>query len=280
MTTPDQAALPPLLPKPATVPCPAAAGVVILKFDREIVVDAEEHLPTVAACHAMGLPVRDAILAAEVGGVPCYSVQPLPAATALPPTLRTANLRAFLHRQTPAWRQAVTRALELATWRTEHRFCGCCGAPMQLNSADGALRCTRCAFESFPILSPAIIVRITRGQHDILLGRNRTFTTPCFSNFAGFVESGENFEEAIRREIREEVGVEVTDIRYFGSQNWPFPHTLLAAFTAEYASGEIRPDGDEIAEAAWFDARRPLPLVPSPGSISRALIDDFLNRNT
>ena len=73
-----------------------------------------------------------------------------------------------------------------------------------------------------------------------------------------------------------EGGVTVTDIRYFGSQNWPFPHTLLAAFTAEYDGGEVRPDGEEIAEAAWFDVRSPLPPIPQPGSISRAMIDDFL----
>ena len=266
----------PLLPKPATVVSPTAAGVVVLKRDREVVVDMEDSLPTVALCHAIGISLRESILAAEVGGVPCDSVQQLPLENALPPTLKTTNLRAYLNRQTSAWRQAVTRALELATWRDEHRFCGRCGAPMHLNSTDGALRCERCGFESFPILSPAMIVRVTRGDHEILLGRNRTFATPFFSNFAGFVESGETDEDAIRRELLEEVGVEVTAIRYFGSQNWPFPHTLLAAFTAEYASGEIHPDGEEIAEATWFDVRNPLHPIPQPGSISRAMIDDFL----
>ena len=268
----------PLFPKPVTVAQPAAAGVVVLKHDREVVVDAEGALPTIAVCHALGIPLREIILAAEIDGVPCYSVQQLPLENALPPTLQTTNLRAFLNRQSPSWRQAIIRALELATWRNEHRFCGCCGASMQLASDDGSLRCMHCGFESFPILSPAIIVRITRGEHEILLGRNRTFTTPFFSNFAGFVESGETYEDAIRRELREEVGVEVANIRYFGSQNWPFPHTLLAAFTADFASGEIHPDGDEIAEAAWFDVRKPLPPIPQPGSISRKMIDDFLAR--
>ena len=266
----------PLFPKPATVAQPTAAGIVVLKRDREVVVDSDGALPTIAVCHALGIPLREIILAAEIGGVPCYSVQPPPPEMELPPPLQTTVLRAFLNRQSSAWRKVTIRALELATWRNEHRFCGCCGALMQLAPADGSLRCTRCGFESFPILSPAIIVRITRGDHEILLGRNRTFTPPFFSNFAGFVESGETYEDAIRRELQEEVGVEVTNIRYFGSQNWPFPHTLLAAFTAEYASGEVRPDGEEIAEAAWFDVRSPLPPIPQPGSISRAMIDDFL----
>lgn len=266
----------PLLPKPAAVDKPAPAGVVVFSSNREILLDQSETPPTVAACQTLGLPLKDVLLAAEIGGLPYYSVQPLPPETALPSCWKTAGLRAFLNDCGKAVRQAVCRAVELSTWCAEHRFCGHCGAPMRLNPDDGALRCTRCGFESFPILSPAIIVRITRGDHEILLGRNRTFSTPFFSNFAGFVESGETYEDAIRRELREEIGVEVTAIRYFGSQNWPFPHTLLAAFTAEYDGGEVRPDGEEIAEAAWFDVRKPLPSIPQPGSISRAMIDDFL----
>ena len=265
-----------LLPKPAAVANPIAEGLVILKVDKEILIGQSGLLPTIAECHAKGLPLKDILLAAELGGIPCYSVQPLASDQPIPPNFKTTNLRAFLHGCDNALRQAVIRSLELATWRQEHRYCGCCGAPMKLHDKDGALRCTKCGYEAFPILSPAIIVRITRGDHEILLGRNRFFATPCFSNFAGFVESGETYEEAVRREVREEVSVEIQNLRYFGSQNWPFPHTLLAAFTAEYAAGEVHADGEEIVEAAWFDARSPLPPIPQPGSISRAMIDDFL----
>ena len=204
----------PFFPKPAAVAKPAPAGVVVFSVNREILIDQSGRPPTVATCQALGLPLKDVLLAAEIGGMPCYSVQQLAPETTLPPPLQTTSLRAFLNRQSPAWRQAITRAVELSSWRMEHRFCGRCGTAMQLNPDDGALRCTRCGFESFPILSPAIIVRITRGDHEILLGRNRAFSTPFFSNFAGFVESGETFEDAIRRELHEEIGVEVTDIAH------------------------------------------------------------------
>ncbi|MBR6471056.1 MAG: NAD(+) diphosphatase [Victivallales bacterium] len=266
----------PILSKPAAVAQPLAAGVVVLKSGNEILAGPSGQLPTIAECQAAGVPLKDVLMAAEVGGLPCYGAAALPAETAVPHPFKIVNPRAFLDGCGTVWRQAAIRALELMTWRQEHLHCGCCGSSMRLNPEDGAMRCTKCGFEAFPVLAPAIIVRVTRGDHEILLGRNRHFNTPFFSNFAGFVESGETYEDAVHREVLEEVGVKVQNLRYFGSQNWPFPHTLLAAFTAEYACGEVRPDGEEIVEADWFDIRHPLPPVPQPGSISRAMIDDFL----
>jgi NAD+ diphosphatase len=132
---------------------------------------------------------------------------------------------------------------------------------------------------SFPRLSPAVIMLIRRDEDKLLLARNRAFVDGFFSVLAGFVEPGESLEEAVAREVFEEVGIEVTDIRYFGSQPWPFPHQLMIGFTARYAGGEIRLQADEIAEAAWFSRHAPLPKLPGKLSIARRLIDAFLDEH-
>jgi len=118
---------------------------------------------------------------------------------------------------------------------------------------------------------------IRRGD-ELLLARNKAFADGFFSVLAGFVEPGESLEETVAREVREEVGLDVTDIRYFGSQPWPFPHSLMIGFTAAYAGGEIRLQADEIAEAAWFHKRGELPRLPGKLSIARRLIDTFLDQ--
>jgi len=134
-----------------------------------------------------------------------------------------------------------------------------------------ARRCPACDLSFYPRISPAIIVLVRRGE-EALLGQGNRFPGAFYSTLAGFVEPGETLEETLAREVREEVGVEVKDLRYFGSQPWPFPHSLMIAFTAEYAGGELRPDGVEIEECAWFDPDA-LPKLPPPISISRRLID-------
>jgi NAD+ diphosphatase len=137
-----------------------------------------------------------------------------------------------------------------------------------------ARRCPRCGFMSFPRLSPAVIMRIDRDDR-ILLARNVSFAQGFFSVLAGFVEPGESLEEAVVREVHEEVGLELTDIRYFGSQPWPFPHQLMIGFTARYAGGEIQIEPTELAEAGWY-GRDALPALPGKISISRRLIDAWI----
>ena len=267
------------LSRPAAEDALRPDGIIVLLCGRDLAVTSTDALPTAVECAAAALPPPvPAVRAAELDGIPFYAAADLPRESH-PATFHWTPLRAWLHHASASLRQAATRAIEVATWLKEHRFCGRCGRPMAIHPADGALRCPDCGFESFPILSPAIIVRVTRnGGRELLLAHNRTFTRPTFSNVAGFVESGETFEEAVRREVFEEVGIGVRDIRYFGSQNWPFPHTLLAGFTAEYDHGDLRPDGEEIDDARWFPVDGPLPLLPEPGSISRALIDDLLQQ--
>ena len=175
----------------------------------------------------------------------------------------------------PAAYARAQRAFQLLHWRRTHRFCGACG--MQLvrkTTGECAMCCPACRLDWFPRLNPVVITRITRGDR-ILLARRARGVLPFYSVIAGFVEAGETLEHAVAREIREEVGLEVRDIRYFGSQPWPFPNNLMIGFTAEHASGEIRVDVEEIGAAAWF-TRDDLPPIPRPISISRWLIDDYL----
>jgi len=162
------------------------------------------------------------------------------------------------------------RAFQLIEWERNHQFCSRCGTPMQPRTDERARACPACRFTSYPPVSPAVMVLITRGR-ELLLARKAIWPAGRYSAIAGFVEPGEMLEDTVARETREEVGVEVGNLRYFGSQPWPFPHSLMVAFTAEYAGGAVCPDGVEIEEATWFDVEA-LPHLPPSISISRRLI--------
>jgi NAD+ diphosphatase len=210
--------------------------------------------------------------AIEIGawnGRPCYALALADAER--PPDLRTLGLRAA-HGELGADGFAIAaRAAQLLTWDREHRFCGACGTPTERAVGEAARVCPACALRAYPRISPVIMVLIHRGR-EVLLARNRRNTNGVFSALAGFVEAGETLEQTIVREVREEVGVTVRDIRYFGSQSWPFPHSLMIAFTAAYDAGDVVPDGIEIAEAAFFDVDA-LPQLPAAGvSIASRLI--------
>jgi NAD+ diphosphatase len=166
------------------------------------------------------------------------------------------------------------RAVQLVEWQRTHRFCGRCGEPTEEAPGERARRCPSCSMLLFPRLVPAVIALVERDDGRALLARNARWPTTMFSCLAGFVEPGETLEAAVRREVGEEVGIEVGDVRYWGSQAWPFPHSMMIGFRAAYLGGEITCDGEEIAEADWF---RPdeLPGVPPPMSIARWLIDDW-----
>lgn len=168
------------------------------------------------------------------------------------------------------------RAYQILEWDRNHQYCSRCGTPTETRADERARACPACGFTSYPPVSPAIMILVTHGGK-LLLARKPAFPPGRYSALAGFVEPGETLEDTVARETREEVGVEVRNIRYFGSQPWPFPHSLMVAFTAEYAGGEIRPDGVEIEEARWFDPDR-LPKLPPPISISRRLIDTVAGR--
>lgn len=136
------------------------------------------------------------------------------------------------------------------------------------------MRCPSCGLLAFPVVSPAVIVLVRKGEQ-ILLAANRTFRGGMYSILAGFVEPGENIEETLHREVFEEVGIHVKNLRYVASQPWPFPHSLMIGYTAEWESGEIQPDGDEILDAGWYSADD-LPPIPPPLSIAGRLINDWI----
>ena len=142
------------------------------------------------------------------------------------------------------------------------------------NPVERALVCPKCGYTTYPKLSPAVIVLVTKGNK-ILLQRNTHYKFRNWTLVAGFVDAGENFEDAVRREVMEEASIEVKDLRYFGSQTWPFPSNIMVGFRAEYASGELTPDGEEVVESGWFDKDN-LPEIPLKGSIARAMIDAWL----
>lgn len=167
------------------------------------------------------------------------------------------------------------RAVQIVEWSRTHRFCGRCGEATEPAPGERAMRCPGCGLLSFPRLAPAVIVLITKGD-EALLARGRQFPLPMYSCLAGFVEPGETLEEAVHREVREEVGIELADLHYEASQPWPFPHSLMIGFTATWASGEIVIDEGEIMDAGWY-RRDDLPMVPPPISIARRLIDGWFH---
>ena len=173
----------------------------------------------------------------------------------------------------------ASRAMQINRWHNSTKYCSACGGELKDSETERAKICKICAKIFYPVLSPAIIVAVTK-ENKILLAHNNAIPDPNrYSILAGFVEPGESLEQTVAREIKEEVNINVKNIKYFGSQSWPFPHSLMLGFTAEYDSGEIKADGVEIGAADWFEAAK-LPGIPPHGSISRTLIDNFIKNNS
>lgn len=163
---------------------------------------------------------------------------------------------------------------EILYWDKNTQFCGVCGAPMKVHT-DISKRCTNCGKEVWPQLATAIIVLIHRGD-DVLLVHARNFKGDFYGLVAGFVETGETLEEAVRREVMEETGLTITNLRYFGSQPWPYPCGLMVGFNADYVSGEVHLQRSELSKGAWFNKNN-LPTIPEKLSIARKLLDNWLN---
>lgn len=163
-------------------------------------------------------------------------------------------------------------ALAAGRWDSQTRYCGCCGSPNKMKSEELAKVCTSCGHMTFPSISPAIIVAVTKGD-ELLLAHNANFRDGLYSVLAGFVDPGETLEEAVHREVLEEVGIRIHNVKYFTSQSWPFSSSIMLGFTAEYLSGDINPDGTEIVHADWFKGE--MPELPPEGTISRQLISNY-----
>ncbi len=209
-----------------------------------------------------------------LNGEPCYvcemarhelddgNLQPVPQRRMLAGDLNEAGFTMF------------SRALQFLSWQNNHRFCSRCGTPAEAHGRELCMQCPQCGYTQYPRITPCIITLVTRGDH-CLLGRSARFPNGMYSCLAGFMDAGESAEQALVREVREETGVEVGRLSYLGSQSWPFPHSLMLAFHAEYAGGDIVIDDDEIVAADWFHYES-LPFIPPPGSIARTLIDSWV----
>ncbi|HEY3278822.1 MAG TPA: NAD(+) diphosphatase [Syntrophorhabdaceae bacterium] len=205
-------------------------------------------------------------------GVPCYGVEA--GGGEAPAGGSWHGLRSLYGRIDGLTHKIAMRAIHLLEWEKNEHYCGRCGSETVNKAEVIAKECPRCGHTVFPRISPAVIVLVQK-EGKVLLARATRFAERMYSVLAGFVEPGESLEETVMREIEEEVGIKVKNIRYFGSQPWPFPDSLMIAFTADYESGEIAIDGVEIEEAAWFDPDQ-LPRIPGRISVARKLIDWFV----
>lgn len=230
-------------------------------------------LPLIQDPSALGLrPIRTLYLGA-LGGVTCCLGE-IGANAELPPGMSLIGLRQLFGSVDEDLFWVAGRAFQTLEFERNHRYCGGCGSLTEEKRNERAKICPKCALTVFPRMSPAMIVAVRR-ETQILLARAPRFPEGLYSVLAGFVEPGESLEQCVQREVREEVGLEVRSIRYFGSQPWPFPNSLMVAFTAEYAGGEVRIDGTEIVDAGWFTSAD-LPAIPDKISIARRLIDAFV----
>jgi NAD+ diphosphatase len=224
-----------------------------------------------AALEAAAVPTALRVVSAS--GARAYA---LPEGLDPPRGWRLEGLRAAYHVIPLEEFRAAGTARQKVEWYRTHGFCSRCGTPTRPHGAHEAMACPACERLQFPVVAPAVIVLVQRGP-EALLGRSERFTPGVYSTIAGFVEPGETLEECVHREVEEETGVRVENLRYFGSQPHPFPNSLMVGFVADWRDGEIRVDPTELEDARWFTADD-LPELPHPMSIARALIDDFVRR--
>jgi len=221
----------------------------------------------------MPLEVTDQELIGQLEGQNCYAAN-LVEGQELPEGAELSRLRALFDVVSNEQIMAAGIASQVLHWAGRHRFCGKCGSRMQDRERERAKVCRECSTVYYPEIHPAVIMAITKGDK-ILLGHANRFNRKFYSVLAGFLEIGETFEECVRREVREEAGIEVKNIRYFGSQPWPFPSSMMVGFTAEWASGDIQIDPEELTDADWYTADE-MPPVPSTVSIAGRLIRWFV----
>jgi NAD+ diphosphatase len=198
----------------------------------------------------------------------CWALRP----NDVPAGWRRVPLRAAMMGLPAPLAALAGRAAQVLEWDRTHRHCGVCGTPIEASAHERARCCPACGHTAYPRLSPAMMALVWR-EGELLLARSPHYAAGLYSALAGFVEAGESLEECLVREVAEEVGVQVADLCYYGSQSWPFPHSLMVAYTARWTGGEIVPQADEIEDAQWF-AIDALPQIPPRLSISGHLIRD------
>jgi NAD+ diphosphatase len=244
---------------------------------RELLVTCEGGVLAAPDPEAAGAPTLRRQFLGLLGARPCWSGELAPDAAA-PPGMAFHDLRWLYGRIPPELHAVAGRAVQIVEWDRSHQFCGACGAPTRHAESERARVCERCGLAHYPRLAPSMIVAVERDDA-ILLARAPHFPPRIYSVLAGFVEPGESVEETVAREVYEETRIEVDDVRYFGSQPWPYPHSLMLGFQARWRAGEIEIDRRELEDARWFRARGMPPMFPGNLSISQWLIADFLARH-
>lgn len=230
-------------------------------------------IPYFAALEELNIaPVRIQYLGL-LEGRPCWSAE-VDAQAQAPQGLVFRELRSLYGAVEEGVFLLAGRAFQVVMWDQSHQFCGRCGTSTKDIEGERAKICPKCGFISYPRICPAVITAVIK-EGRILLAHAPHFPANWYSIIAGFVEPGETLEECVHREIMEEVGITVKNVRFFGSQPWPFPNSLMIGFFAEYESGELHVDGKEIADAGWYSVDG-LPSLPPQLSIARRMIDWYV----
>lgn len=241
------------------------------------IANGQAHLPLNKDLISLNLDFVHQQFLGLLDGVPCFSAE-VAENSKEPAGWTFLNLRRLfgLIDEDHFW--VAGAAVQIVDWDRNHQFCGHCAQPTQSMKSERAKKCPNCGLVSYPRISPAIIVLVER-ENQILLARSKRHPLGLYSVLAGFVEPGETLEATVRREIKEEVGIEVSGIKYFGSQPWPFPNSLMIAFTCKHQSGEIDINDEEMADAGWYTPDN-LPNIPAPISIARKMIDWYVNQHS
>lgn len=240
--------------------------------------NSQARIPTALQLEQWGIALPQPLYLGTLDGRACYAAE-LDNSVALSPEVRAEPLRTLFGRMEDGVFLLAGRALQILNWHGANRFCGRCGSKTGDKTDERAKLCPNCGAVVYPKLSPAIIVAVER-ENSLLLAHAAHFSNNIYSVISGYVEPGETLEDCVRRELREEVQIEAKNIRYFGSQPWPYTDSLMIAFTAEYAGGEIQVDGQEIETAGWYTVEELRSLnIPNPISVSRSLIEWFIKKH-
>ncbi|HSW63139.1 MAG TPA: NAD(+) diphosphatase [Dissulfurispiraceae bacterium] len=243
--------------------------------ENRILVDVRTGVPELPLLHSIENISLEPVSVSHlgcIGNIDCYAVESAKI-TGTPGKMEYSELRPLFSLLPDKHFSMAGKAFQIIEWDRRYRFCSRCGANLFKKTDVRAKECPACGIVSYPPVTPAIIVAVIR-DGKILLAHSHRFKCAFYSVLAGFVEPGETLEECVHREVREEVGIEIADIKYFGSLPWPFPNVLMTGFTARYESGEITIDMAELSDAAWYSPDD-LPAIPGKGTIARQLIDWF-----
>ena len=269
----------PFMPDHRPPEAPGGDPLLFAFWRRELLVTGDHALPPVSAIDEHGIEAVRTQYLGRLGEQHCYSAE-LQEDFKPPAGFVTRDLRMLFGALDATLHALAGRAVQIVEWDRTHQFCGACGERTVQADHDRSRSCPSCEIPMYPRLSPAMIVAVEKGNQ-ILLGRAKHFPAGIFSVLAGFVEPGESAEEAVVREVWEETRIVVEDVRYFGSQPWPFPNSLMLGFTARYKSGEIDTShDDEVEDAGWFPADAMPNTFSGNVSISQWLIQDFVERHT